>query len=507
MTEPRYRRSVLETVVETVPDGILVVDEDRQFFTYNQQFVNMWGIPDEVVESSDDQRALESVLNALEQPDEFLQTVEYYYENPDEAGREVIHLSDGRIFDRYTAPAIDDTGTYYGRIWVFEDITERTKYEERLRALNEVTRRLMTANTAADVADITVDVAADVLDQPLTAIWCYDADGEQLVPLAATDAATDLSGPESAADQIRAIQAGTAEMQIFHEGNPTVIKDYQQAEVPAHPETPLRTLLLIPLDDYGQLHVGSRTVEEFDETTRELIDILSRNATAAFERVEREQALRDREQELEQQNERLDEFASIVSHDLRNPLSVATGRLSLALEECDSEHLDDVDRALERIDAIIEDTLALARQGDIIDEKWDVVLADVVDEAWEMTETKSGTLERADELGTVRGDADRIQELLENLFRNAVEHGDKNVTVRVGTSDDGFYVADNGPGIPEDERDNIFEYGYTTNTESTGFGLAIVKRIVEAHDWNVTVTDSESGGARFEITGVMSSNE
>jgi signal transduction histidine kinase len=68
-------------------------------------------------------------------------------------------------------------------------------------------------------------------------------------------------------------------------------------------------------------------------------------------------------------------------------------------------------------------------------------------------------------------------------------------------------VADNGPGIPEDERDNIFEYGYTTNTESTGFGLAIVKRIVEAHDWNVTVTDSESGGARFEITGVMSSNE
>ena len=507
MTDSGYRRSVLEAVVETVPDGILVVNEDRQFFTYNRQFVDMWGIPDEVVESGDDQRALESVLDELVRPDEFLETVEYFYDHPDEVGHDVIHLADGRVFDRYTAPAIDDDGTYYGRIWVFEDITDRTRYEERLRALNEVSRRLVTAETAVEIADITVEVAADVLDQPLTALWRYDADEELLVPLAATDAAADLDGTQDAANEIGAIPADAVEMRVFYEGDPVVIEDYQQVDAPAHPETPLGTLLLVPLEDYGQLHVGARAVGTFDSGTRELVEILARNAATAFERLEHERELRDRERELEQQNERLEKFASIVSHDLRNPLQVASGRLSLARAECDSNHLDDIEDALDRMDVLIEDTLTLARQGETIDERTTVSLADAVQKAWETTETASATLETVDELMTVRGDADRIRELLENLFRNAVEHGSENVTVRVGTSGDSFYVADNGSGISNETRDEIFEYGYTTSAEGTGLGLAIVERIAEAHGWDVTVTDGNNGGARFEFSGLESNSD
>jgi len=74
------------------------------------------------------------------------------------------------------------------------------------------------------------------------------------------------------------------------------------------------------------------------------------------------------------------------------------------------------------------------------------------------------------------------------------------ITVTVGAMDDGFYVADDGPGIPESERDRIFETGYSTNEDGTGFGLDIVREIVEAHGWAVTVTESETGGARFELT-------
>ncbi|WP_255152759.1 PAS domain-containing sensor histidine kinase [Halorarius halobius] len=500
MNEPGYRQSVLEAVVETVPDGILVVDKNRQFFTYNQQFVDMWGIPDDVVASGDDQRAIESVLAELERPNEFLQTVEYFYDNPDETGHELIHLSDGRTFERYTAPAKDDDGTYYGRIWVFSDVTSRKQYEKRLRALNEAARRLVTAETMVEVADVTVDVAADVLDQPLTALWRYESDEEQLVPLAATDTADDLDESQDTADEIGTIPPDTTEMQVFHKGEPTLIENYQQMDAPAHPETPLGTLLLVPMDGHGQLHVGSCVVEEFDPATRELIEILARNATAAFERVQREQELRDRERELERQNERLNEFANIVSHDLRNPLTVASGRLSLAREECDSEHFDAIEDALERMNVLIEDTLSLARQGKTIDEKTSVSLEDAVEEAWERTDTATATLEVADDLATVHGDADRIQELLENLFRNAVEHGGENVTIRVGRSNDGFYVADDGPGVPEGDRRRVFDHGFTTSDRGTGFGLAIVERIAEAHGWNVTVTDSESGGARFEFT-------
>jgi signal transduction histidine kinase len=92
--------------------------------------------------------------------------------------------------------------------------------------------------------------------------------------------------------------------------------------------------------------------------------------------------------------------------------------------------------------------------------------------------------------------------LFENLFRNAVNHGGGEVTVTIGEIADGFYVADDGAGIPDDERDDIFEAGYSTADGGTGFGLAIVKEVVEAHGWEIRVTDSEMGGARFEIIGI-----
>ena len=99
-----------------------------------------------------------------------------------------------------------------------------------------------------------------------------------------------------------------------------------------------------------------------------------------------------------------------------------------------------------------------------------------------------------------------MAQALENLFRNAIEHGGESVTVTIGVLDDkrGFYVADDGPGIPEAEREDVFDSGYTTSNDGTGFGLAIVSRICAAHGWDITATESESGGARIEITGVES---
>jgi len=100
----------------------------------------------------------------------------------------------------------------------------------------------------------------------------------------------------------------------------------------------------------------------------------------------------------------------------------------------------------------------------------------------------------------VLADPGRLKRLLQNLFRNAAEHGGDRVVV--GDLSDGFYVADNGPGIPENRRDEVFESGHTTSESGTGFGLAIVERIAEAHGWEVTLTAGADGGARFEFTGV-----
>ncbi|MFW5956207.1 MAG: ATP-binding protein [Halorhabdus sp.] len=203
--------------------------------------------------------------------------------------------------------------------------------------------------------------------------------------------------------------------------------------------------------------------------------------------------------ELERQNERLDSFASMLSHDLRNPLNVAQGRLELARENGDNEHLEATSRALDRIETLIEDVLQLARQGRPVETPEQVSLEAIAGKAWGMVETAQAELVVETDR-TLRADPERLQRLFENLFRNAVEHGGSDVTVTVGAldSDEGFFVADDGSGIPPEDRDAVFESGYTTAEDGTGFGLSIVEEIVAAHEWTISLADVESG-TRFEI--------
>lgn len=212
-----------------------------------------------------------------------------------------------------------------------------------------------------------------------------------------------------------------------------------------------------------------------------------------------------REEQLERQNERLEEFASVVSHDLRNPLNVAKGRLELAMTECETEHHESINESLERMETLIDDLLSLARQGRRVDETTTVELRGFLKECWENVSTRNAELLIETEQ-TIQADRNRLRQLLENLLRNAVEHGGQAVRVRIGDLPDGFFVADNGDGIPTDQRDRVFDSGFSTAQSGTGFGLSIAAEIADAHGWDIGVTKSESGGARFEITGVKGSN-
>ena len=204
---------------------------------------------------------------------------------------------------------------------------------------------------------------------------------------------------------------------------------------------------------------------------------------------------------LKQQNEQLDEFASVVSHDLCSPLSVAEGNLELLRAECDSDRIETIDSALTRMDNLIEDLLRLARTGEQVSDTEPVNLADLLQNCWQNVETTDATIQ-LNSSGTVQADRGRLAQVFENLMRNAIEHTEQTVTVTIGEFEDGFYIEDDGDGIPEDERDDVFAPGYTTTDDGTGFGLSIVSDIVEAHGWEIRLTDSADGGARFEITGV-----
>ncbi|MCU4741727.1 histidine kinase N-terminal 7TM domain-containing protein [Natronoglomus mannanivorans] len=221
-----------------------------------------------------------------------------------------------------------------------------------------------------------------------------------------------------------------------------------------------------------------------------------------------------RERELEWKNRKLDEFASVVSHDLRNPLNVAQGYLELLREECNSPHIEDIEHSHDRMERLIDDVLALAREGATALEREPVNLDQLARKAWTNVETSDATLIVESEQ-TIDADAIKVEQLLENLFRNSIEHGspaeqrvdsraDSPLSVRVEPLEDrsGFAVSDSGVGLPDTDTDAIFESGYTTNEHGTGFGLSIVTEIADLHGWTVAATDGEDGGARFELAGV-----
>ncbi|MGQ4556645.1 ATP-binding protein [Halobellus sp. GM3] len=208
------------------------------------------------------------------------------------------------------------------------------------------------------------------------------------------------------------------------------------------------------------------------------------------------------ERTLERRNARLDEFAGVISHDLRNPLNVATGRLELLADRVESEHLAAARAALDRMDELIEDLLALARHGEDVGETSAVDLGRAASRCWRTIETGDARLvvDAAD--ARIRADESRLRQLLSNLLQNAVTHGGPDVTVTVGATDEGFYVADDGAGLPAGERERILEPGYTLAEDGTGLGLNIVRTVAEAHGWDLRVADSADGGARFELGNV-----
>lgn len=211
-------------------------------------------------------------------------------------------------------------------------------------------------------------------------------------------------------------------------------------------------------------------------------------------------------EQIRRQRDQLEQFASVVAHDLRNPLNVAQGYVEMAQADGELDHLATAETALERSFTLIDNLLTLARSDERVSYVGAVNLAETIEDCWQTVETADATLV-TDTTRTILADRSRLLQLFENLIRNAVEHGGSEVTVTVGDLEGGFYVADDGVGIPPEVREQTFQEGYSTGGEGAGLGLLIVEQITDAHDWDVRVTESEEGGARFEITGVESASE
>ncbi|GAA0673316.1 PAS domain-containing sensor histidine kinase [Natronoarchaeum mannanilyticum] len=235
------------------------------------------------------------------------------------------------------------------------------------------------------------------------------------------------------------------------------------------------------------------------------------------------------QQELRRKTERLAEFADVVSTDIRTPLNVARERVELAKAADEKraadpdarsqvdpdEHVDEIADAVDRANGIIDDVLALSRQDGSELETEPLRLNSVALAAWQDVDAPAATLELPDGEPVLRANRAQCRRLLANLFQNAVTHAEDTesggetaarhnpaVSIVVGVTEDGFAVEDDGPGIPPEDRDRVFDPSYATGEDGTGFGLTIVEEIADAHGWTVSIGESDETGARFEIEGV-----
>ncbi|CCQ33606.1 signal-transducing histidine kinase [Halorhabdus tiamatea SARL4B] len=247
---------------------------------------------------------------------------------------------------------------------------------------------------------------------------------------------------------------------------------------------------------YGTLcYSGEHPLErDFTHDERRFVQLLTQWISYEIEREQHHQA-------LDAQNERLTEFAGVLAHDLRNPLTGARGYTELVAESVsdpEATHLQTVLDSLDRMEHLITETLSLAREGADVGERQPVSLAEIAQRAWRTVGPESAVLAVENDR-TIRADASRLQQLFENLFRNVDEHCEPGVRVTVEGTDEGFVVADDGPGLPPAIADSLF--GGSFGSERRGLGLLIVERVVSGHGWDGTVETGDEG-TRFSFTSV-----
>jgi PAS domain S-box-containing protein len=482
----RFRKALLEAQSEAAAEGILVVSGEGEIISFNECFVEMWGIPEEVIETRSDEAALRSVEDKLANPEEFLARIAYLYEHPDEEGREEIHLRDGRTFERYSAPVKSKDDTYYGRVWFFRDVTERKRAEEALERQNVLLETILKqaadavivcnaqgeltfVNAAArrlallDPEDTTLDIAPEVWGE------AYDPTGRR-IPLEEWSLPRALQGETTVSTEARMVRPDGSFYDVL--------------------------ISAAPLRSNHDMIMG---------------------AVATFVDITKRKRI---EQALAQALQEKSDFLADVSHELRTPLTVIRGSAEVGLElEGDCAHreaFEDIVNESTRVQRMVEDLLFLARSDsgelplDVEGVDVPLFLAELAGRAAGLARERGASLklELTGE-GKLRIDRARIEQAVLNLIDNAAKFNPAGEQVALNSAIRSgelcIEVADNGPGIAEAALPHIFERFYrveeTLPSEQggTGLGLPISKTIAEAHGGRIEAASRMGEGTRMSL--------
>jgi len=498
----------LETLVENIPVVLFTLDSDGVFTSSVGKGLETLGLDTGQLNGV-------SVYDAYAEYDDITDAVDRAL-----AGEEVRvtqELDDGLTFETWYRPVFDDAGDLSQIVGVARDITALERRHERLERVTRATQQLPNARSERDVAEITVDIAAAVIDCPVVGWWRYEAETDALLPTAAAGATVDVAGDE-ASDALPKFDPGDDVMDVFSTGTPQVVEEGAIATLSLD-GSGLEALYLFPVGDRALLAIGSTEAGHFEGFERNLIEILGRSATDALERVIREAELESQREDLKRSNENLQQFAYTASHDLQEPLRMVASYVDLIeqeygdkLDEEGTEYVEFAVNGARRMQAMIDALLQYARvqtrAQDFEETDPNEVLDDTLD-GLKMRIQETNARITQDSFPLVKADPNQLGQVFQNLIKNGITHGARTtgppeieVSARATDGVVTFLVADNGPGIDASVEDDVFEIFKrgSTDDDGTGIGLALCQRIVNRHDGKIWVESSGDGGTTLAFS-------
>ncbi|MGH3089716.1 MAG: PAS domain S-box protein [Rubrobacteraceae bacterium] len=468
----RFQKALLESQTEASIDGILVVSGDREILSFNRRYVEMWGIPEEVMESRSAEDALRTIREKVEDPEGFLRRVRYLYGHPEEESREEVPLKDGRTFDRYSAPVKSADGAYYGRVWYFRDITERKRAEEQLGRY------------------------AALIDLSYEPIFVWDLD-------------RGIVEWNKGCERLYGYAKEEAAGRISHRLLKTV-----------HPITVDELLETLRRDGVwsGEVRHTTRDGREvIVESRHQLVESRGRRLVLETNRdvTERKRI----EEKLARSLESKSAFLADVSHELRTPLTVLRSNAEVGLElERDCVHgriLEEIVKVSGRMSRMVEDLLFIARSDSdsppLEPEKVSAApfLSELAERAEALAREHGASFEaNLSGEGWLRVDPARIEQAVLILVDNAAKYGPpgESVTLTSEARSDELLieVSDKGPGIPEENLLHVFERFYRTDEgrmrkPGAGLGLSIARTIAALHGGGIEASSRVGEGTRMSL--------
>ena len=486
--------SLLAATLDSTTEGVLAVDLQGRISRFNRQFVQMWRIPEEILESRDDDRALAFVLAQLEDPEDFVARVRRLYATPEAGSFDTLRFKDGRVFERSSLPQRIG-GQVVGRVWSFRDVTDR---EQALAEQKLAMEREATIARNLDAALFTLTVGTD---DRVAAYEYFSSGAEGLygVPPA------ELANPSFWLQRVHPDDVKNVvdpAFQGFARLRPATIEFRYQTSKGIYRWHRARFFPRREAD--GLTHVDGI---ETDVTERVALEDQLRHA---------------------QKLEAVGQLAGGVAHDFNNILTAVLGYSDLLLHRLSPDDpnrhaVEEIHRGGKRAASLTRQLLTFSRRSPV--QPRIVDLNGAVEDLLPMLERLAGEdiefqLNLSPAIGRVRVDPSQFEQIVVNLIvnaRDAMADGGvlRLTTERVTLSDletrgmpdvsPGRFVllrvSDSGTGIPADVMEHMFEPFYTTKEpgRGTGLGLATVYGIVRQNHGVVRARSEEGKGAEFEV--------